>query len=463
MLVFDVGANVGDKAARMRARGARVVCFEPQPHCAAALRDRFAADPGVAVEEMALGATPGQASLSICDEADVLSTLSEDWKTGRFRDRAWSRSVEVAVGTLAAAIARHGAPDYCKVDVEGFEREVLAGLDQALPLLSFEFTAEFRERALDCVARLAALGFTRFNISHGETARFALDAWESAEGLAAALRALRHPLAWGDIYAAREDPPAAVLALAEAETEAGTTEDGQALLLRKGAVCAGDPLRLVLGAGGDAPADHVRIAEAGDADVTAEIATLDFPPGSVEALRVGPVFGGLGRAAALRMLARWQCWLAPGGRLEVEAMDMLAIARALLAADAARQPAVLRRLEGMAGDGGAPWTAAVLAEALAALGFADVVVTVAPPDRLLARATRAVGPGDAEAGVAALLARWATLAPPEVPEAPPAGPEAEALRAALAAAEAREAAMRASTSGRLTRPLRALRGMLGGR
>ncbi|MFM8635698.1 MAG: hypothetical protein ACKOEX_12970, partial [Planctomycetia bacterium] len=40
-LVFDVGANVGNKAAQFLARGARVVWFEPPPAGGVRLRSRF--------------------------------------------------------------------------------------------------------------------------------------------------------------------------------------------------------------------------------------------------------------------------------------------------------------------------------------------------------------------------------------------------------------------------------------
>jgi hypothetical protein len=48
-VVFDIGANTGDKAAALLSRGVRVICIEPQPACVAALNNRFRANPNITI------------------------------------------------------------------------------------------------------------------------------------------------------------------------------------------------------------------------------------------------------------------------------------------------------------------------------------------------------------------------------------------------------------------------------
>ena len=81
--------------------------------------------------------------------------------------------------TLDALIAEHGQPAFAKIDVEGFEATVLAGLSRPLPALSFEFTTIQRDVALACLARLAALGRYGFDVALGESQVLTFNRWIS--------------------------------------------------------------------------------------------------------------------------------------------------------------------------------------------------------------------------------------------------------------------------------------------
>jgi FkbM family methyltransferase len=205
-LCFDVGAHLGDRTAQFLALGARVVAVEPQPAPLALLRRLYGKNPRVVLVGEALGAAPGEAELAIDPGNPTVATLSPRWRalvsqSAAFAGIDWRERRRVAVTTLDALVAAHGVPDFCKIDVEGFEAEVLAGLSRPIPALSFEYVTAALDGALACLDRLAALGAYRFNRSEGESMRFAGAGWRDAAAMAEELKELRGTAGSGDVYA----------------------------------------------------------------------------------------------------------------------------------------------------------------------------------------------------------------------------------------------------------------------
>ena len=205
-LVFDIGAHVGDRVAAFRRLGARVVAVEPQPALAATLRWLYGRDPRIAIEATAVGSRCGAVTLSVNLDNPTVSTASEAFIAAARQARGWQREtwsahIRTPMTTLDALIARHGLPQFAKIDVEGYEAEVLAGLGQLLPGLSFEFTTIQRPVAQAAIARCAALGFSRFNAALGESHVLAFAPWRNADEIARWLRDLPHDANSGDIYA----------------------------------------------------------------------------------------------------------------------------------------------------------------------------------------------------------------------------------------------------------------------
>ncbi|MEU3457939.1 FkbM family methyltransferase [Micromonospora sp. NPDC006766] len=210
-LVFDVGAHVGDRLGSFRRLGARVVAVEPQPPCVRVLRALYSADERVTVVEAACGVRPGRVRLQVNSANPTVSTASPHFVqaaagAGGWEGETWDAEIEVATTTLDRLIAAHGVPAFVKIDVEGFEDAVLAGLSRRLPALSFEFTTVARELAPRCLDRVTGLGFTRFNVALGDEMGLALPRWLPAAQVAAYLRALPHEANSGDVYCVPEEP-----------------------------------------------------------------------------------------------------------------------------------------------------------------------------------------------------------------------------------------------------------------
>jgi FkbM family methyltransferase len=129
-VVWDVGANIGHYAAQFADRGAaNVVCFEPAPDAVAKLQHRFSESTGlnkrIRVVPVALGsqrATAAFAAEGASPNNQIVAAANGD------------ATVEIQVYSGDGAQAELGLPppNVIKIDVEGFELEVIQGMPGVL-------------------------------------------------------------------------------------------------------------------------------------------------------------------------------------------------------------------------------------------------------------------------------------------------------------------------------------------
>jgi FkbM family methyltransferase len=194
-LVFDIGANIGENAVLFAGLGCRVVAVEPVRAAAEAIPPLE----GIRVVRRAVGARRGSLELLVCSGALDISTASPEWRDrmvgAGLASGPWDAREEVDMCTLDDLIDEFGVPAFVKIDVEGYELDVLLGLSRALPALSLETHAALADKGEACVRRLDELGFREFALSEGHSA--VLSPWTDARGAADAVGRVE----WGDLYA----------------------------------------------------------------------------------------------------------------------------------------------------------------------------------------------------------------------------------------------------------------------
>ncbi len=204
-LIFDVGANMGNRTKIFLKLGAQVVGVEPQDACVNFLKAGFDKNRNFTVIQKVLGSHEGEAELMISN-SNTISSLSQDWiesvkSSGRFSNHSWEEKKVVPMTTLDRLIETYGIPSFIKVDVEGFEYEVVKGLSKPIGFISLEFTPEFIESTFKCIEHLESLGDVLFNYTIGESMRLVLDKYVTSKEIIGILEGYGEDnVLFGDVY-----------------------------------------------------------------------------------------------------------------------------------------------------------------------------------------------------------------------------------------------------------------------
>ena len=174
MIIFDIGFNVGDFSR---------VCFEKYPDCTVvaveANKDLYFSNtidnPNLHLINKLVSDKDGEMKDFFVELNQTgISTASKDFmEKSRFRmgskylppgSGRWIYAGKVSTVTLDTLVKDHGAPDILKVDVEGYEYEVLLGLNEKTGKICFECHEEEKDKLDKILKHLVDIGYTEFGL-----------------------------------------------------------------------------------------------------------------------------------------------------------------------------------------------------------------------------------------------------------------------------------------------------------
>jgi FkbM family methyltransferase len=133
-VVLDIGANSGQYATGLRTRAfkGRIVSFEPLPGPFSLLESKASADPLWDCQRCALGNADGTISINVAGNAGLSSSVLPMLKSHQdaYPPANYIGTEEVPIHRLdsvAPEILRPTDIAFLKMDVQGFEKQVLAG------------------------------------------------------------------------------------------------------------------------------------------------------------------------------------------------------------------------------------------------------------------------------------------------------------------------------------------------
>ncbi len=136
-VIFDVGANVGTWTllAKTIFPDARVEAYEPLAVHYEDFRKATKKLEGISLHSCALGSSVGKSTIKVTSFSDASSILplTEAGKSQWNLDCVHEIAIEIATIDHLVATGEAPQPDLIKLDVQGFELEVLKGAERCLP------------------------------------------------------------------------------------------------------------------------------------------------------------------------------------------------------------------------------------------------------------------------------------------------------------------------------------------
>jgi FkbM family methyltransferase len=204
---FDIGANYGNRIEPLINENIKIIAIEPQVECIKYLRKRYGGK--ITILQNGVGEKREDKIMYVSSNANILSSFSKDWinatkLSGRFKNISWNETRSIEMITLDYLIETYGKPAFIKIDVEGYELEVLKGLSSKVNVLSIEYTVpERKESLIECLDYLNNLSSSdvMFNYCITENTEFALNNWVNYNDIIKEVSSIHFlNTQFGDIY-----------------------------------------------------------------------------------------------------------------------------------------------------------------------------------------------------------------------------------------------------------------------
>ena len=176
-LIFDIGFNVGEftQTCFNKYKDCNVIAVEANPNLCNSVSQHFFTNYNFSLLNNLVSNIEGEEiNFYISHNATGVSTASTEFmENSRFTKGSkhlgensinWAAPIKVQSTTVDAMIERYGMPDLIKIDVEGYELNVLSGLTQKANDICFEWHEEEKDNLYKILEHLQSLGYEQFGV-----------------------------------------------------------------------------------------------------------------------------------------------------------------------------------------------------------------------------------------------------------------------------------------------------------
>lgn len=192
-LAFVFGDQTGKITATLEKMAVKTVSIQPFSNYFGVLSRQFTPESGVVLVHEDVGAFHAEFYHNGIYEKHILpysSNLTAD-ETQEY----------VIITTLDELIERYGLPAFCHISGDGFEPDLMKGLNNPIKTVAFTFYSYSSEKTTEILRRLLHIGDYEFNWKKSADGKFLSKNWLSARDLHQSMSSYGKSVFSGEIYA----------------------------------------------------------------------------------------------------------------------------------------------------------------------------------------------------------------------------------------------------------------------
>ncbi len=176
-ILFDIGANRGCYSVANFSKYDKFVLVDANKELCNFLKQRFLNRPNFIIEQKIV--SKDKTDVFYISNSDVLSTCDTQWvNNSRFTNtHSFTKTTGNESITIDELVEKYGVPEYIKIDVEGYELNVLKSMSKKYCPIGFEWAEEKKEELLQSLEYLKELGFEKFHIQKEDHYTFTPKTW----------------------------------------------------------------------------------------------------------------------------------------------------------------------------------------------------------------------------------------------------------------------------------------------
>jgi FkbM family methyltransferase len=202
-MLFDIGSNKGLYTDANINKYDKFILIDANKDLCNQLRNKYHNNPNIIIEQKIV--SKDKTDIFYISNAHTISTCDIEWiNNSRFtHSYSFTKTTGNESITIDELVEKYGIPSYIKIDVEGYELNVLKSMSKKYCPIGFEWAEEKKNELLLSLEYVKSLGFENFCIQKEDNYTYIPEKWISYEEIYEILKNLCNidrKYEWGMIH-----------------------------------------------------------------------------------------------------------------------------------------------------------------------------------------------------------------------------------------------------------------------